>query len=47
MHPAVVGFSEGSTDEKGKYVSLLVTHLEYRANQELLGELMVLQVMEF
>lgn len=42
-----VGFPEGSNDERGNYVHLLVIYLEYRADRELLGELKARQVMDF
>jgi hypothetical protein len=42
-----VGFPEGSEDEEGTYLHLLVNYLEYRADRELLGELRAKQVMDF
>jgi hypothetical protein len=42
-----VGFPEGSNDERGNYIHLLVIYLEYRADRELLGELKARQVMDF
>lgn len=42
-----VGYPQGSSDERGNYVHLLVAYLEHRANQQLLGELRARQVMEF
>jgi hypothetical protein len=38
---------EGAADEHSTYLHLLVCYLEYRADQELLGELKTRQVMEF
>jgi len=42
-----IGFPEGSSSDEGNYEHLLVVWLEYRADQELLGELRARQVMEF
>jgi len=42
-----VGHPEGSGDERGNYIHLLVIYLEYRADRELLGELKARQVMNF
>ena len=42
-----VGFPEGSNDERGNYIHLIVIYLEYRADRELLGELKARQVMDF
>lgn len=48
LFPTVpVGFPEGSEDEEGAYLHLLVNYLEYRADRELLGELRARQVMDF
>jgi hypothetical protein len=48
LFPAIpVGYPEGSNDERGNYVHLLVIYLEYRADRELLGELKARQVMDF
>ena len=48
MFPKIpVGFPEGSNDERGNYIHLLVVYLEYRADRELLGELKARQVMDF
>lgn len=42
-----VGFPQGSGDEAGNYEHLLVTYLEYQADQILLGALKAQQVMQF
>jgi hypothetical protein len=38
---------EGANDENSTYLHLLVCYLEYRADQQLLGELKARQVMDF
>ena len=38
---------EGASDEYSTYLHLLVCYLEYRADQQLLGELKARQVMDF
>lgn len=38
---------EGAQDEQSTYLHLLVCYLEYRADQQLLGELKTRQVMDF
>lgn len=48
LYPKIpVGFPEGSSDEGGNYEHLLVVYLEYRADQDLLGELKAREVMQF
>ena len=48
LYPKVpVGFPEGADSEDSTYLHLLVNYLEYKADQELLGELRARQVFEF
>lgn len=48
LYPRIpVGFPQGSGDEAGNYEHLIVTCLEYLADQRLLGELRAQQVMQF
>jgi hypothetical protein len=48
LYPKIpVGAPEGARDEESGYLHLIVNYLEYRAAQELLGELKARQVMEF
>jgi hypothetical protein len=48
LYPSIpVGYPQGSSDERGNYVHLIVVLLEYRANRQLLGELRARQTMDF
>ena len=48
LYPKIpVGFPEGSSDDDGNYEHLLVIYLEYRADQDLMGELKAREVMQF
>ena len=48
LYPKIpVGFPEGSSDDDGNYEHLLVIYLEYRADQDLMGELKARAVMQF
>lgn len=48
MFPEIpVGYPEGSSDQEGNYVHLIVIYLEDQANRLLLGELRAQQVMTF
>ena len=48
LYPKIpVGYPEGSSDADGNYEHLLVIYLEYRADQDLMGELKAREVMQF